>query len=1070
MLPVFAMVTLALALSVSEDNGVLKVLRGGRVVVDSIGVERGVDAADVKSSCTKRADGTRVWNRWSEVRDRRFRLEVAERSDGAVEITMTGQADADSAVRDRFLNIDVPAAALEGLPYECVDHSYMRFASETGRFDRVMQPFFTRFLAVDGLTWDFNPLGVGDSSGGVVRTDVGNQLNRNGVIGKWQVERTANGYRFSSGDTIRASWGGFTGGKLVIREGTFADYDRIHLMRKFYYHFKSEARHLLAFGSPRRGPKYVEGDVSCGAGRLYGWVGDPARRAVVGHPEGAYYSAVAGEGPATYRFTSLPDGYYIVDCAFGNYAGAANRFALHAGDEMLLDGVAVPAGSVRVFSRAVLVRGGRLDLAFSGKWLVSTIGILPLLGTEEDFSVGRGFWVTDGYEPCAVFRNADYRSPVTMGTYDETERLPVPGTECAGTPRRPPAPVELPDPHDPGVAWMKTAKMKLLLANSVTLAEFDEPGSLARYIDREWKGKDVKAVMLSGMHSRHTYLGHVDRGVEAVGRIAGELHRHGIKVIDHNDATLLWNDCAGFRVMMARLGETIRTLDERMPSWQLCYSNPVFRETYYAYLRRLVEAGVDGFQIDELEFWRFGCSCRHCRDAFRRDTGWSIPLNECDAAWNDNLSPLRRRWQDWRRKTTANWYVELRRRVKDLRKDLALSNYTTNDAFFHPLPRRNASIDQMELRRAVNYFGTEMMTRSAMRNGRNLLPLARSKNVMSGPDLPPVWTWYYSVDYENNYFSWALSMLAGQTPLLSDIPVPAGRPDYEAFGASPAAFVRPGAEPVAEIALLFAAYSRDWNEGVNVRPETGVSFRPELFGTAQVLESMHVPYEFIDDDTLASGRLGKYRVLFLGEAQCLSDAEVAAVNAFARNGGVVRLSTRAGTRDEFGFPRDGSPFPQAEPFVYSDESHGAKFELRENWQKKIWELDYTDDEEKAFKAEIAGWTEKGWRWRIDAPDKVFSSIWRERDGAVVVQFLNGTGVDMKPGDKVVPEAPVPAFPPISRDILIGVPAGAVLSATAASPDFQGVCRLVSESQADGRTLVRLPKDKLRSYTLVRIRY
>ena len=28
------------------------------------------------------------------------------------------------------------------------------------------------------------------------------------------------------------------------------------------------------------------------------------------------------------------------------------------------------------------------------------------------------------------------------------------------------------------------------------------------------------------------------------GRMTAELHRHGICVIDHNDATLLWNDCA----------------------------------------------------------------------------------------------------------------------------------------------------------------------------------------------------------------------------------------------------------------------------------------------------------------------------------------------------------------------------------------------------------------------------------------------------------------------------------------------------------------------------------------------
>ena len=49
-------------------------------------VDRGnVDDSDVKSSFATLADGTRVWNRWSEVKDRRFRLEVAERADGAVE-------------------------------------------------------------------------------------------------------------------------------------------------------------------------------------------------------------------------------------------------------------------------------------------------------------------------------------------------------------------------------------------------------------------------------------------------------------------------------------------------------------------------------------------------------------------------------------------------------------------------------------------------------------------------------------------------------------------------------------------------------------------------------------------------------------------------------------------------------------------------------------------------------------------------------------------------------------------------------------------------------------------------
>jgi hypothetical protein len=269
----------------------------------------------------------------------------------------------------------------------------------------------------------------------------------------------------------------------------------------------------------------------------------------------------------------------------------------------------------------VHVKGGILDLSFRGKWLVSSIGIQPLLGDGEDFSMKRGFWMIEGYEPCAIFKSSDYAGKPVIDICDETQILPEPGRECAGKPRLPPMPTERPDETLPSLRWTKTAKMKLLLSNSVTLSEFDAPGSLERYLDREWSDKNIEAVMLSGMHSRHTYLGSVERGVKAVGRMVDVLHKRGVKVVDHHDATLLWNIAAGFRVMAARVGETIRALDTGLPSWHLCPSNPRFKETYFAYLRKLAEAGVDGFQIDELEFWREGCICRHCRDAFRRDVG-----------------------------------------------------------------------------------------------------------------------------------------------------------------------------------------------------------------------------------------------------------------------------------------------------------------------------------------------------------------------------------------------------------------------------------------------------------------
>ena len=84
-------------LSVEERGGRLCVMRNGEVLVSEVSVDRGgIDDGDVKHSSAVLSDGTRVWNRWSEVEDRRFRLEVAERSDGAVEITMMGQMGPES--------------------------------------------------------------------------------------------------------------------------------------------------------------------------------------------------------------------------------------------------------------------------------------------------------------------------------------------------------------------------------------------------------------------------------------------------------------------------------------------------------------------------------------------------------------------------------------------------------------------------------------------------------------------------------------------------------------------------------------------------------------------------------------------------------------------------------------------------------------------------------------------------------------------------------------------------------------------------------------------------------------
>ena len=61
----------------------------------------------------------------------------------------------------------------------------------------------------------------------------------------------------------------------------------------------------------------------------------------------------------------------------------------------------------------------------------------------------------------------------------------------------------------------------------------------------------------------------------------------------------------------------------------------------------LVKAGVDGFQLDEYNFWKHSCACQHCRAEFHRATGCYLPMNELDPSLNNPDSELWRRWVIW---------------------------------------------------------------------------------------------------------------------------------------------------------------------------------------------------------------------------------------------------------------------------------------------------------------------------------------------------------------------------------------------------------------------------------------
>jgi len=1055
---------------VDRRNGTFDVLREGRPVA-SCSVKRGAcDEADVKSSVVTLPTGTRVWNRWSESRDRRFRLEVAEREDGAVEVTMSGEADADSDCRQRWLELRIPAAVLATGEVRAIRGSTNRDSSNTACVGRPVDGGADyRWLAVGGLTYDLCPLGVANlASDGPCSVD-----------GLWEATQQPNGdVVFVGGADITKRYGGWVAAKAVIRVGTFADYDRLHASRSFQYYEQLGTSRLYAFGAPRTGPDFADGNHPYTAMRANGWVTNDGAawqyyggNAVhVGAPQGAYYSCVSGRGPAGFRISGLADGYYIVTVTAGNYTGVPNRFSLSVDGASLAKDIVVPTRRAKAFSRVVHIANGETVIGFDGDYLVSAIGLQALLMDGEDFSIARTFWLTDGFEPTHVYRNEDDRVKRPFAIAAEEYELPVPGEEAAGQRKPVPRPVELPARRSESFAWMDNPRIYPLFFNWSNFSEVEDLGRFSSVLDKELAGKNVNLAIVSGFLSRHTYPAHEDRTVRAIGDIVDTFHRRGIRVIDHHDITLCWNEGSGFRVLAERLDEMARTVTTGLPSFHFCISNAKHNETQFAYLRRLIEeAGVDGFQLDELRYWRGTCACAACREKFHRETGFWLPMDECSPHWRDLSSPVYKAWNDWKIASVANWDVEARRRLKDLKEDLVLCEYTTDDGFVHT-HSKGLCQDLIELSaRAINFPGAEVMSRNPFQSHRSIVPMRKLFNSLSFFADAPVYGWYYGMDERTFYFSWCLANLCGQSALLidEDVPRTAAVPDYLAFGASDRNINRAGAEPVAEVAILFSRPSRDWNPTVK--------FHPEALGIAQELECLHVPYVFIPDEAMTVEQLSRYKVLFLSAAECLSDTEVTACKEFAAKGGTVHMSVRSGICDEQGNRRAAWPFEGmigsvGRGRILFDPSFGAfRRQMPETTPSRAFAPgDYDDDPAfvAAFRDRLRAVVGDASFWTVEAPDSVYVQPWREQNGDLVIHLLNATGARrLSAGEH--PPVGTPVFTPVNEVIRLTLPAERGTEIIVTSPDFPERQRLPLERRSDGRVTVVLPSGTLKTYSLLR---
>ncbi len=187
-----------------------------------------------------------------------------------------------------------------------------------------------------------------------------------------------------------------------------------------------------------------------------------------------------------------------------------------------------------------------------------------------------------------------------------------------------------------------------------------------------------------------------------IAKIVKACHKYGIKVVEHHSSELTHNLrwSKGWQRLEEDLGSfsnwtsTIEDWPEVVPflaldphiegkrlldwcqvdgrtgeivnsvynSHCMCYNNPDYREVYFAYLEDVIKTGVDGIMNDDVQYFadQNACTCKHCRELFHRQTGYTIPEPEdWDAFFDDYENPAFVAWKRFRYESTERFYRDI---------------------------------------------------------------------------------------------------------------------------------------------------------------------------------------------------------------------------------------------------------------------------------------------------------------------------------------------------------------------------------------------------------------------------
>jgi hypothetical protein len=1031
-------------------------------------------------------NGWQTVNAWADATIAPYRREIGLSPDGK-KIEWTFQAH-QNALMDSYpsphiaYTISLPATAFANATWDALTGGSFNSRWSNGQLDPSMPDGViasgTRWITFNTpngpITFDFNPHGVTTYYVGGINTMVS------------QRTVTKKGDRIEiSFSTPATHYGGDFTGKFTLFEGDKDDYLKHHAATSYHYFSELKKEQLFTFNQTAGKDFTQAGTRAFDPAISYGWQHPDGLSIQGGTLPGALYAACASSRMNTFLTQGLRPGLYLITLKSSALDKDVGPFAVSLNGEEVFSDIKVKKGKVADMTFVRWIEQGEAELQLKGDWAVSVIGYQLFMHREEDFEFRRGNWLKDdGFCPGVLFANY-YDTPPLYGKSVAYSTLAGVVKEVSEVPTFPELETALPDQQADELAWRFNSPLGTMGPdNWGTFNEFNTPAKLEQRL-KEIKEGGVNAVILNGLLSRHTYQTHLGRVEETIRETVEIAHRMGMKIIDHQDLTVLWNADMGFRFLAAYPGYLQHNHSNGLPTWGICPANKDFNDDHFFPFisNHIKKTGIDGLMMDEACFhYNNFCNCSFCRDDFTKISGLVLPDDETSPLLHNRSSALWKTWIEWRKHAMAQWRIDLSKLTHQINPYLSNLQYYSEGGFLYNAASYGQGGDLPLSAKSMDFLGTEIMSRDVWDDYRYNLTSRNMYNSLRETYGSPVFGLVYPAGVFNYaLIGWAMNNMHGQvTWSLADFDNSKKMNDYTGWKEN---MNKITSTPYTNIALVFSRSTRDWSV------KNTANYPKEIMGMGQFLAERHIPHTFILDDAITIRDLSGFKTLLAPGMDCVSDEQGERLKQFVRDGGVLFLTGDAGIYTPFGADRNrpifsdiltDSKLAEAAETDWVEAKYGKGRIVYARNKSMMNEFCASNRETGMVyrfspDPKITASNEKIWNQiagtglfkPIHIPQKVLVTAYKDETKgrkAVMVHLLNAMGVKMKDGDAL--PLPDPTWEPIPDDLRFEIVLPSFKNAYYASPDAEGHKPVDVKNLGKNRYQVTIPKGTVDKYGIV----